>query len=106
MFETQYGLKDVGTRFEHYRELLELWEIGLAIMEEKAFKSDEDTGKIVQLRESTELLRAQLDIMSGFNAGNFSNSCYPLKLMIDALPSAEQIDGGRGTPLNDKEPIG
>lgn len=95
---TPFGLKDTGTRWQHYVELLELWEQALAILEGYHYKTDDDTDRIVRLREGISLLRKQIDVMSGYHAGQYADAVYPLKLQIDRIPKdPAMIEGGRGT---------
>lgn len=69
-------LEDVGTRYEHYRELLDLWEDGCIILN---IKADDSWGltkiELMQGIKSLEyaifLLKKQLDILSKIESNMF-----------------------------------
>lgn len=93
-------LTDTGTRYRFYRELLELWQDGLEVLGRiGGYKTEGDKEKETKLQGGIELLQRQLDIMSGYEDGMYSNTVYPLMKLVNQLPGPEEIQGGRGTPL-------
>lgn len=76
------NLDDIGTRQQHYTQLLDIWNGGLAILMAKSAtsRSPREEDMIEQLTHSIELLKKN---MMGTNSGYNEAS---LKKLIDALP--------------------
>lgn len=88
-------LDDLGTRYEHYSDLLSLWEESAEIMLGYATSSKHDTEKLALLRASIELMRNTLDGMAEYH-----DMMLALRRLVDYIPTmAKDIEGGRGTPL-------
>jgi hypothetical protein len=88
-------LEDIGTRYEHYSDLLSIWEEALELMSSYSYigKADESKQKI--LSETIEILRNTLDGM-----GEYHDLLIVLRRLVDWIPSdPTAITGGRGTPL-------
>jgi len=75
-FETKlsHKLTDIGTRYQHYSELLDLWETGVDIMTHlKAdLLGDEDKIRIGELQIAVRMLTKQFDVMSDYNRKIYS----------------------------------
>lgn len=85
-------LTDVGTRYQHLRELLDAWEQGLELMGKYAPADENDR---VKLTHGIDLMHKQLNVMSDYGDNRFA-----LARMIDDIPTdPTKIKGGRGTPL-------
>lgn len=84
-------LTDRGTRYQLYRDLLEMWELGLEIVSNLRIKTTADVKKEVELRAGVALLRKQMDVMAGFDDG-----MYFLRREINALPVAREFVDGEG----------
>jgi hypothetical protein len=76
------NLDDVGTRQQHYTQLLDIWNGGLAILLSKSetSRSPREEDMIEHLTHSIELLKKN---MTGTNSG-YNESA--LKKLIDTLP--------------------
>lgn len=99
--ETNYigkNLKDVGTRYEHYRELLGLWEDVQQLIEERPreYPLSNRANKVAKrVRIAIDLLRKHLDNMS-----SYEDKTLALWRTVNNIPrDPEEIVGGRGTPL-------
>lgn len=63
------GLMDVGTRYQHLRELVDLWELGIEIMDKYNYRSDVDKIKRLKLENAIEMMKHELDRMAGVTTG-------------------------------------
>lgn len=95
----EYNLDDVGTRYQQYSELIEVWETGIEILERKRIQSPNDKYRIIQLRSSMELLRLTISGMGGYRS-----NIETLADHINMIPRSDQLEadkmpGDRGTPL-------
>lgn len=91
----QISLDDVGTRYKHYVELLELWESGIPYMEQRARFSDLAKKRLTMLSSAVYMLRQQLDVLS-----EIGDLVFLQRQLINNVPTdAAKIHGGRGTPL-------
>lgn len=88
-------LTDVGTRYTHYRDLLELWECGLVVLKESCRLDADSKEKTAQLKAGVELLRKQIDIGSGFDSNMYSDQMWSLRKLINSVPHTAQplVDG-------------
>jgi len=94
---TELNLKDVGTRYEHYSQLLSLWESGLEILKKYRLVTEGEFRQLNQLETGIELLRKQIDVLAEFN-----ESILTIKMEINSIPrDPSKIKGGRGTPLGE-----
>lgn len=92
-----YKLTDVGTRYMHYAELLELWELNYQIMVKYHYDTPHDTALRTKLESAVELLRKQM-----VTSGHYVQSVETVRSIIEAIPEKpEDIQGGRGTPLRE-----
>ena len=89
-------LTDVGTRYEHLRQMAEEWAAGIEVIEQMKYKTDEDKEKLKSLKAGIELIEKRLTSMSGY-----FDQVYRLGCMIDRIGRDEvnNLANGRGTPL-------
>lgn len=81
-------LDDVGTRYKLYTELLDLWELGISILEDRfEFLGERDKEKLTILKHARDLLQKQVDIMS-----NVEISLYPLRRVIEEIHRETKIE--------------
>jgi hypothetical protein len=72
---------DVGTRWEHYSELRELFSIGIEILKNVRIKSSTDQLKRAQLEGAVELIDARINLLSDFHFKTTYGS--PLRGVVD-----------------------
>lgn len=93
-FKTK-SLDDVGTRYQHYSELIQIWEEAHTLISEYSHISKQDQSKLEVLTVSIELLRNTLDGM-----GDYHDRILSLRKLVDWVPTDPSvIPDGRGTPL-------
>ena len=93
MDDTKLALFEQGTRYQHYRDLLELWQSGLEVLNRYTFSSD--VIRKQQLEAGIFLLQKQLDVACGYEG-----KAWELREEIDSITrNVDTIKGGRGTPL-------
>lgn len=83
----------IATRYQHYRELLDLWEDGLEIIRGFRYHSNTDKERMVKMEAAITLLRTQVDMVAGFDVDVYSDCLYRLKRRIDEIPEATQLEG-------------
>lgn len=100
MYEEFTGsqLEDVGTRYLHMVQLLEMWENGLVVLNGHPTLSTENVKMKPQLEHGIELLRNHIDTMA--NVKDFLKYKYAT---MSVNPDPTKILGGRGTELKDWE---
>lgn len=88
-------MTDVGTRMDHLVELYDTWNEGLTIAEnsEKKYSTPLGAAQLVELKHAVQLL--WFHIAKDYD--RFQHST-----IIDRLPKAVGIIGGRGTELRQK----
>jgi hypothetical protein len=60
------GLQDVGTRWEHYSELRELFALGIEILKNLPVKSSIDEHRRVKLEHAVEMIDGRLSLLSDY----------------------------------------
>ena len=65
--EPRLSLQGIGTRWQHYSELRELFATGLEILNHLHVKSASDQKKRIQLEGAVELLDARINLLSDFH---------------------------------------
>jgi hypothetical protein len=91
----QKSLSDIGTRYEHLRELSSAWEDGIAVLELRSFVSSEDKDKLKTLKSGVILIDNILTSL-----GDYHEQVYRVGSEVDRLGDIGAILGGRGTPLS------
>lgn len=95
-------LDDIGTRYQHYSDLLSLWEESAEIVAVAVGRtnSKHDAARLETMRASIELMRNTLDGMA-----EYRDMMLALRRLVDYIPTmAKDIEGGRGTPLQSYGP--
>lgn len=88
-------LEDVGTRYQHYSDLVEVWEEGARLISEYSHVGKHDQTKLDTLTAAIELLRNTLD-----GIGEYHDLLIELRKLVDFVPTDPTvIPEGRGTPL-------
>ena len=78
----QFPLTGVGTRWEHYSELREVFALGISVIEQTnpVYRSPMDTKKLVKLKDAVELIDARMALLSGFDDQNRTYGDFDLML--------------------------
>jgi hypothetical protein len=96
VFKRNFSLQDVGTRYEHLYDLLELYECAYEILMGKPVRSQEESAQVYELKYAIKLLRKVLE-----SVADMDRKMFDLRRTILSLPKNPlMIEGGRGTPLN------
>lgn len=62
-----FKLTDVGTRYLHYVQLIDLFETGLGILKKLTYTSTLDIERAKELEIAIKLLKKQLDVMGDYD---------------------------------------
>lgn len=73
-------LTDIGTRYEHLRELADAWHDGIIAIESRQYQNDEDKKKRVQLQSGIDLIERILATL-----GEYHDNSLGLGSMIDRV---------------------
>jgi hypothetical protein len=86
----RHSLEDVGTRWSHYSQLLDLWQDGLAIMQEQGIHGELDKNRADLLTSGIEMLQRHMDSLTEYNSKK-----YAFMRELDAAHNAgvESING-------------
>lgn len=88
-------LYDIGTRWQHYSDLLDIWEETAELMNQYSYLGKFDAEKQKLLNSCIDILRNTMDGMSEYH-----DLLITLRKIVDYVPSDPTvITGGRGTPL-------
>jgi hypothetical protein len=89
-------LTDMGMRYQHYSELLVIWEDYVAMQTNRKFLGKDELVKVMGLNLAIVQLRKTIANMEGYTA------CVgEIKALVDGVPSdAKYIYGGRGSALS------
>lgn len=88
--------EDIGTRLDHLRDYMEALEICIETLKDRDSGSKDEKRKILELSVAAKVLRATIDAHTGYNE---TTTEYMLYRLLNNIPKAEEIEGGRGTPL-------
>jgi len=66
-----YSLGDEGTRWLHYVQLLDLWQDGLAIMQEQGIHNELDKNRADLLTSGIDMLQRHLDSLTEYNSRKY-----------------------------------
>jgi 4-hydroxy-3-methylbut-2-en-1-yl diphosphate synthase IspG/GcpE len=67
MSDTRLGLLELGTRWEHYAEIRELFACGVEILKNLSVKSITDRDKLKKLEGAVELLDGRINLLADFH---------------------------------------
>jgi hypothetical protein len=88
-------LTDVGTRYEHLKDYAEALQACAEILENRGLNTPSDYQKFIKFKVSAELAQHTVDNFAGYK--DTGVDLYINRLL--SVPKAEEIEGGRGTPL-------
>ena len=94
--QKQFPLEGVGTRYEHYGELRELFALGIQIIEgmDAKYKTKSDLEKLTKLRGAIELIDHRVNLLSGFDQANNFSSNFAMGLrVIDRQRTSGRLEG-------------
>lgn len=90
------SLNDEGSRFDHYSELLVIWEEYISMMAARTFLGKDELVKLMGLSLACNQLRKTIAGMPGY-----VEMIGEIKALVDGVPKdAKMIRGGRGSALN------
>ena len=91
------SLDDVGTRYQHLKDLQTVMEAVMDRVKERPVLTPEQAQKLMEFAVATQVIKSVIDSMSGIN-GYMEE--YKLYQLLNKIPdNPEEIQGGRGTPL-------
>lgn len=91
---TALGMNDVGTRMQHLMELQDIWSTGLEYMQRGHYLTVGEKSRIAELENALKLLGHHM-------RSEYSDITYARE--INSTCKAENVSGGRGTPLKSQE---
>jgi hypothetical protein len=94
--QKQFPLDAIGTRYDHYMELKELFSQGVTILQEMnaSHKGAADEEKLNKLKAAVEVIERRIDLLSGFDDANKYSSSFALNLrVIDRMRNNETLEG-------------
>jgi|WetSurMetagenome_2_1015567.scaffolds.fasta_scaffold603063_3 hypothetical protein len=96
-------LTDIGTRYEHMKDYADALEACAIILESRGSNSNEDRARLAKFKIAAELAQHTIDNFSGYKDARAE---YGIHKLLQTIPSkADEVEGGRGTPLaNDYKP--
>jgi len=95
MLQEAKSLNDVGSRFDHYSELLVIWEEYAMMMGKRSFLGKDELVKLMGLSLACHQLQKTMANMPGY-----VDKIGEIKALVDGVPKdAKLIYGGRGKPL-------
>lgn len=96
----RYPLDGVGTRWEHYSELVDIFGDGLIALGKLQYQTEIDRRKIEQLKAAVELIQIRLDLLARFEDANFYRSSFDNMFRnIEEARKAGTLDGYKPIPL-------
>jgi hypothetical protein len=96
MLQEAKSLEDIGSRFDHYSELLVIWEEYMQMMSKRTFLGKDELVKLMGLSLACNQLRKTVSGMPGY-----VEKIGEIKALVDGVPrDAKLIRGGRGSALN------
>ncbi len=92
------SLNDIGSRYDHYSELLVIWEEYVSMMNKRSFLGRDELVKKMGIELAIKQLRMSISAMRGY-----ADQVGEIKAMVDGVPKADKIYGGRGTALRNQD---
>ena len=94
-FLSEYNLGDVGTRYDHYSEVIALWEDTIHMMAKRNFLGRDELTKKMGLEMAVAQFKKTIAGMGGYG-----DQVDQIRKMLNAVPTKGcHVFGGRGTPL-------
>jgi len=95
--EERNGMNDIGTRYQHLKDLSDSWEICIDIIKNRPEPMSKDNKeRMAKMLIAFEVLNITIDSFANYKNPEEE---YMLGRSIRMIPKAEEIEGGRGTPL-------
>jgi hypothetical protein len=88
------SMADVGTRYQHLSDLLVQWEDTAQMMKKRSFLGRDELFKLAGIEMAIKQLKKTIETMQ-----DYGEMVEPIRSMINQVPKAFTIYGGRGTPL-------
>jgi hypothetical protein len=99
-FYSAKNLSDIGMRYQHYSELLVIWEDYVSMQKKRTFLGKDELVKVMGLDLAIVQLRKTIANMQGY-----ADQVGEIKALVDGVPKeAKYIYGGRGTALAEYRP--
>jgi len=96
MLQEAKNLSDIGSRFDHYSELLVIWEEYSSMMSKRAFLGKDELVKLMGINLACNQLRKTISSMPGY-----VEMVGEVKALVNGVPkNPKLIFGGRGSALN------
>jgi hypothetical protein len=116
--EERFPLEGIGTRFEHYNELREVFADGIEVLTnmQAAHKTAGDEVKLNELKAAEKLITKRLEILSGFEqktsySSNLAVTCREIeigrlknKLLLKGKPDDAVDTTNSDSPEKDSNP--
>jgi hypothetical protein len=93
-YKAQQSLSDTSTRYQHLSDLLVRWEDTVDMMARRKFLGRDELFKKAGIELAIKQLKKTMEGMQ-----DYGESVDPIRKMINEVPKAFAIYGGRGTPL-------
>jgi hypothetical protein len=70
------NLFEMGTRYDHYQELKEIFADGIQVMKatESKYQSEQDKKRIAKLEHAVEMIETRINVLSNFEESMASHS--------------------------------
>jgi hypothetical protein len=98
-YRAHQHLSDIGMRYQHLSDLLCQWEDAVTMMARRSFLGRDELFKKAGIELAIKQLKKTIEAME-----DYGEHVNPIRTMIDQVPKAFAIFGGRGTPLKPWEP--
>lgn len=91
--EKQYPLDGVGTRWQHYTELRDLFSDGVEVMKnaQRSFTTPKDARMQLELEAAVSLINKRLEILSGFERKTTYSAELPTVLRAIDIGRKKQV---------------
>jgi len=97
---TEPDLTDIGTRYEHLKDYADALEACVDIVESRGLTSQSDKQRYIELSIAAKVIKHTIDTFAGY--GDVRTEYLLYKLLHSVPVKAEEIEGGRGTPLENR----
>lgn len=96
-YKGSQSLADVGTRYQHLSDLLVQWEDTVQMMAQRSFLGRDELFRKTGIEFGIKQLKKTVETMKDYGV-----VVEPVRTMINQVPKAFAIYGGRHTPLAKK----
>jgi hypothetical protein len=100
-YKARYDLADLGSRYQHLSELTVLWEDTVEAMKSRKFLGRDEMFKLHGIELALKQLKKTIEGLQGYReyVGSIAD-------LVNQVPKAFSIFGGRGTAIKPYEPLG